>query len=240
MCCASPILSPRFCNGVVNEFSSQIVSGWPDCLRTAFICVRKCKGPDSDGPPSLSPGDQYRLGFVTSEGISATSPNIGDYNIFAQSIAEAVPELAALGADWSAVASTESVNARENTGTDPLTDGPGIPIFLIDGSKIADDNSDLWDGDIDTAFNLREDEVIVQGGVLDRLECLWRSRVRIRSGKYSDARRAEQPRSCLDGEHQERQLPRVAPLRSKLAIDGGPRATQHGFSPVVLLLCDQQ
>src|SRR5215471_8873092 len=74
-------------------------------------------------PPSLSPGDQYRLVFVTSTRRTATSSSIGDYNLFVTNAANTVPELAALGTTWTAIASTATVDARDNTLTNPGTDG---------------------------------------------------------------------------------------------------------------------
>ena len=49
-------------------------------------------------PTSLSPGDQYRLAFVTSSTRNATSSDIGVYNTFVDTVAETVPALAALEA----------------------------------------------------------------------------------------------------------------------------------------------
>jgi hypothetical protein len=47
--------------------------------------------------------------------------------------------------NWFAAGSTAAVDARDNTGTNPLT-SVGVPIYLLDGvTKIADDNADLWD-----------------------------------------------------------------------------------------------
>jgi len=89
-------------------------------------------------------GDQYRLAFVTSGTTDATSTNIATYNAFVQDAANA----AGLGsAAWYVIASTETVAARDNTSTNPGTDGVGVPIFLTDGSTLfAINNNDLWNG----------------------------------------------------------------------------------------------
>lgn len=95
-------------------------------------------------PTSLNPGDQYRLVFVTRESRDSTSLNIADYNAFVTTQANAVPELAALGATWTAIASTSTVDARDNTNTNPNT-AVGVPIFNLNELLVANDNADLWD-----------------------------------------------------------------------------------------------
>jgi hypothetical protein len=106
-------------------------------------------------PPGLNPGDQYMLAFVTSSATTAGSGNIADYNAFVTTVANSQLALAALATTWTAIGSTSSVDARDNTGTNPI--GTGVPIFLLDGvSKIADNNADLWDGTIDLPLNVTE------------------------------------------------------------------------------------
>ncbi len=63
-------------------------------------------------PPGLSPGDTYRLVFFTGDTTTATSTNIADYNAFVTAEADSVVALADLGAIWTVLASTESVNVR--------------------------------------------------------------------------------------------------------------------------------
>jgi hypothetical protein len=107
-------------------------------------------------PTSLNPGDQYRLAFVTSGTRDATSPFIADYNDFVQDHADAVPELLSLATTWNAIASTlDGGVARDNTGTNP-DGGPGVPIFLLDDTRLAENNNDLWDGSIAQMFCIDE------------------------------------------------------------------------------------
>jgi hypothetical protein len=98
-------------------------------------------------PTDLNVGDTYRLAFVTTTVRDATSTNIADYNAFVTATANGVPELAALGTAWTAIASTSAVAARDNTGTNP-TVSAGVPIYRLDNVRIADNNADLWDGSI--------------------------------------------------------------------------------------------
>ncbi len=97
-------------------------------------------------PTDLSVGDTYRLAFVTSANRNATSTDIADYNTFVTNVANAVPELAALGTTWTAIASTATVAARDNTSTLPSFAGGSIgsPIYRLDDERIADSNDQLW------------------------------------------------------------------------------------------------
>jgi hypothetical protein len=82
-------------------------------------------------PPGLSLGDTYRLVFVTSAVTDATSTDISYYNNFVTTAADAVPALAALGATWTAIASTETVSAATNIGVS--TSG----IYSLNGLEVA-------------------------------------------------------------------------------------------------------
>ena len=98
-------------------------------------------------PPGPNPGDQYRLAFLTPSEISS-GKTIGEYNSFVQSHAVVVAELNDLGATWTAIASTHDVDMKSNTGTDP-NNNLGVPIFLLNGRRIASNNVDLWDGSLE-------------------------------------------------------------------------------------------
>src|ERR1035438_9039899 len=93
-------------------------------------------------PAGLNPGDKYRLVFVTSTTWGAVSPDIGFYNAFVESLADATPGLQALGATWKAIGSTESVNAFDNIGASPSTVG----IYRLDGEKVANGTAARFSG----------------------------------------------------------------------------------------------
>jgi hypothetical protein len=126
-------------------------------IRYAAVLFIIAVGSDAYGevitrPSSLNPGDQYRIAFVTSGGRNAQSANIADYNSFVSTQANLNPTLAALGTSWTAIGSTISIEARDNTNTNPSF--IGVPIFRLDGSKIANNNADLWDGAIENFLQL--------------------------------------------------------------------------------------
>jgi len=106
-------------------------------------------------PTDLNPGDQYRLAFVTSSSTGGLSTNISDYNAFVTAVAAGVPELVALGTTWKAVGSTASVNARDNTVTNPLV-STGVPVYTLVDARIANDNADLWDGSLHSPLKYNE------------------------------------------------------------------------------------
>ncbi|TRU33398.1 MAG: PEP-CTERM sorting domain-containing protein [Microcystis aeruginosa Ma_MB_F_20061100_S20] len=125
-------------------------------------------------PPGLNPGQQFRLVFVTDGTRNATSTNINDYNAFVTN--EALGSISLPTAlstalttagfnpgtiTWNAIASTATVAARDNTGTNPSS-GTGVPIYLIDGNRVANNNADLWDGSIQTQINRTASD---QGGI---------------------------------------------------------------------------
>jgi len=72
----------------------------------------------------------YRLAFITSTDPGATLSTIEEYNALVQGLADA----AGIGGDieWFVIGSTDLVDARDNTGTNPAVDGVGVPIYLVD------------------------------------------------------------------------------------------------------------
>ena len=94
-----------------------------------------------------APGDTYRLVFVTSTTTAATSSDISTYNTFVNTVADNSTTYSTLGdVNWFVVGSTATVDARDNTGTNP-TISVGVPILRMDGSfAIANNYADLWNG----------------------------------------------------------------------------------------------
>lgn len=119
-------------------------------------------------PTALNPGDEYRLVFVTSTTTDALSNDINYYNSFVSILANSQSELAALGATWTAIASTPFINARNNTLTCStsigcLSNDPSYAIYNLFGQKVADDNADLWDGFLDNAIAYNQQGIGLQG-----------------------------------------------------------------------------
>jgi len=105
-------------------------------------------------PAGLTAGQQYRIAFVTSTTRNALSTNINDYNTFVNNAANAGSSLLQpLGATWKAIGSTftPSVSAATNIGG-----SSSLPIYLLDGTLLANNTTDLFDGSIAHALNLNE------------------------------------------------------------------------------------
>ena len=109
-------------------------------------------------PPDLSPGEQYRLVFVTKDAVfKAESSNIEDYDAWVSEQAATSPALNAL-TEWRVIGSTSSVSAKIHTDTDNTPVGPnGVPIYRLDGAVIAYNYDDLWDGAILNNLNITQD-----------------------------------------------------------------------------------
>lgn len=113
-------------------------------------------------------GDRYRLTFITSTDSYPASADISTYNTEIQALADASP-LNLSPVSWSVIGSTATVDARDNTSTNPTGNGNGngigFPVLLIDGATvIADNNADLWDGIIHNAINIMD-----TGAAFDRV-----------------------------------------------------------------------
>lgn len=96
--------------------------------------------------------DRFRLVFISSEEIDpkVATPfgdwnSIETWNAIAQDFAAKGTDHDLSGVAWKVIGSTLAVNARDNTATNPLVNGSGHPIMLIDGKTIvAGDFNELW------------------------------------------------------------------------------------------------
>jgi hypothetical protein len=133
--------------------------GWRRLTVTAIAMLFSAAGVShaqiTTVPTGLSPCDPYRLAFVTTTARDGTSANIGDYNAFVSAAANGAPDLAALGTTWTAIASTPTVDARDNTATNPDS-STGVPIYLLNDTLLVNDNADLWDSTIAVNFDVNE------------------------------------------------------------------------------------
>ena len=101
-------------------------------------------------PAGLAVGDQFRLIFLSSTKRNALSTDIGDYNTFVQDrAATGHAGIQAYSGGFGVIGCTAAVDARDNT----ATTGTGVPIYWLDGTKVADDYSDFYDGSWDDEVN---------------------------------------------------------------------------------------
>ena len=95
-------------------------------------------------PSGLGDGDSFRLLFIGSSNRDANSSDIAVYNTFIQNLVDTNghADIQAHSATFRMLGSTEDVDARDNTGTT----GTGVPIYWLNGAKVADDYADFYDG----------------------------------------------------------------------------------------------
>ena len=116
-------------------------------------------------PSLLVGGGKFRLLFITSTTRDATATDIDVYNAFVQTAAKAghaaiSDSCATL---FKVVGSTAAVSARRNTGTT----GTGVPIYWLNGAKLADDYADFYDGGWDSYGRTYESGVLTGNTPLD-------------------------------------------------------------------------
>ena len=105
-------------------------------------------------PSGLGVDDEFRLLIITSTERDATSRNIIDYNTHvADAVAAGHDDIRAYSTDFRALASTQGVDARDNT----VTTGTGVDIYWLNGAKAADDYADFYDGSWDSTEVRDED-----------------------------------------------------------------------------------
>ena len=103
-------------------------------------------------PADIGPGERFRLIFLSSTKRNATSSDIETYNTFVQNAAAAGhANIQDHASRFRVVGCTQAVDARDNTGTN--TNGPGVPIYWLNGNKVADDYADFYDGSWDDEAN---------------------------------------------------------------------------------------
>ena len=138
----------------INAVGTSDPSGTDDATTEANTITAQTEMVPADWalkPADIAAGGQFRLMFVSSTTRDATSTDIAAYNTFVSTRAAAgVTAMRTYAADFKALVSTETVNARANTLT-RATD-TDVPIYWVRtgtvpaGSRVADDYADLYDG----------------------------------------------------------------------------------------------
>ena len=105
-------------------------------------------------PTGLSTGDQFRLLFLSSTKRNASSTDIATYNTFIQGRAAAGhADIQTYSTGFRAVGCTADTDARDNTSTTYTTTDKGVPIYWLNGAKVADQYEDFYDGSWDDEAN---------------------------------------------------------------------------------------
>ena len=109
-------------------------------------------------PSALGAGDQFRLLFVSSTGRNGSSSTIGDYDSHVQTAAASGhADIQSHSSQFKALGCTASTDARDHTGTTYTATEKGVPIYYLNGNKVADDYEDFYDGNWDSRTPKKED-----------------------------------------------------------------------------------
>ena len=105
-------------------------------------------------PAGLTTGDEFRLLFLSSTKRDSRPKEIVTFDRFIQGLAGAGhPDIQAYKEGFKVVGCTELVDANEHTGTFYNSVSPGVPIYWLNGNKVADDYEDFYDGNWDDEAN---------------------------------------------------------------------------------------
>ena len=106
-------------------------------------------------PSGVQAGQQFRLIIATSGGTKAESSDIATYNAWVQGlVAKGHAGIRPYASAFTALGSTATTDARDNT----HTTGTGVPIYWLNGNKVADDYADFYDKSWDDETNPRNEK----------------------------------------------------------------------------------
>ena len=96
-------------------------------------------------PSGLGPDGKFRLIFASSTTRKAHSKDIDDYNDFVQErAATGHSAIQTYSSGFRVVGCTSSVSARNNTETTYTADDKGVPIYWLNGAKVANNYSQFY------------------------------------------------------------------------------------------------
>ena len=105
-------------------------------------------------PSGLGVGDSFRLIFISSTSRNANPDGIGSYNTFIRNrAAVGHSAIQTYQSQFAVVGCTVDTDARDNTATTYTASDKGVPIYWLDGNKVADDYEDFYDGSWDDEAN---------------------------------------------------------------------------------------
>lgn len=114
-------------------------------------------------PSGLNANDNYRLAFTTSTTRDGSSATVADYNSFVDTHGDT-----AVSSAWTAIASTPTVDARDNTSTQSGSEGASfVGIFNLAGELLAATYAAFWNitDDLDNGLNYDETGTAISGSL---------------------------------------------------------------------------
>ena len=127
-------------------------------------------------PAAVAVDGEFRLIFATSSRRNAQSTNINDYNTFVQNLANnGHSAIQAFSSGFRVVGCTSAVDARDNTSTTYTDTDKGVPIYWLNGNKVADDYEDFydasWDDEASPKNESGNDETLTSSGTYPFTGC---------------------------------------------------------------------
>ena len=122
-------------------------------------------------PSEMNVGDQFRLMYMTKNSQTADSTGIASYDTYVQGRIADIghAEIKAYSSHFKVLGSTATVNARSHTGT---TGTGGVPIYWLNGAKVANNYGDFYDGSWTSALSARlEDGTLISQNRRDQVIC---------------------------------------------------------------------
>ena len=118
-------------------------------------------------PDSFEHGHQFRLLAVTSNDENAVSTDIADYDVLVQEDVRQRGHHAArpVSSVFKILGCTAEVAARDHTGTNPVDDGLGVPVYWLNGEQVSGHYADLFDGDWDPSRGSDRHEARFTSGI---------------------------------------------------------------------------
>ena len=100
-------------------------------------------------PPGIATGETFRLLIVTSTWRNGESGDVDDYNDHVQdAVASGHADIQEYSSDFRVLVGTEDgASPRDNTHSNPGSDGDGEQIWWLNGPRAANDYDDLYDDD---------------------------------------------------------------------------------------------
>ena len=172
-----PATTRHYRVSAINAVDTSVPSGSDDATTEANTVTAQTEMVPADWalkPADIDAGEQFRLMFVSSTTRDATSTDIAAYNTFVSTRAAAgVTAIQTYANDFTALVSTETVNARTNTLTrDTDTDAPIYWVrsgTVSANNRVADDYADFYDGTWQNSSNGRTESGGVYGFFNGRL-----------------------------------------------------------------------
>ena len=112
-------------------------------------------------PSGLNAGDEFRLLMVHAPSrerglIAGTHRFVNQYQYIANEVFSNSGFFSAISRLATPILSTRLFDAREVSNTTYTNDNKGVPIYWLEGSKVADNYEDFYDGDWDDESNFRD------------------------------------------------------------------------------------